>query len=163
MIITPYAVDRRAEILDLTRRAWTPVFERTRPAVPGFVHRSFYPEGWRARQLSDMSAILDAEPQNVELALVEDSLAGWVCTRLHPEDRMGEIHVLAVDPRYQRRGVATALMRHSFERMSAAGMGMAMVETGDDPGHTPARAAYEAAGFVRWPVARYFKDLKDPR
>jgi hypothetical protein len=38
-------------------------------------------------------------------------------------------------------------------------MRMVMVETGDDPGHMPARRAYEAVGFERWPVARYFKDL----
>lgn len=36
---------------------------------------------------------------------------------------------------------------------------MVMVETGGDRGHVPARATYEAEGFVRWPVARYFKDL----
>jgi hypothetical protein len=38
-------------------------------------------------------------------------------------------------------------------------MTMVMVETGGDPGHAPARGAYEAAGFERWPVARYFKAL----
>jgi hypothetical protein len=38
-------------------------------------------------------------------------------------------------------------------------MAMVMVETGGDPGHAAARASYEAAGFERWPVARYFKSL----
>ena len=38
-------------------------------------------------------------------------------------------------------------------------MRMVMVETGDDPGHVPARNDYEAAGFEPWPVARYFKNL----
>ncbi len=74
---------------------------------------------------------------------------------------MSEVHVLAVDPGHQRAGVARALMDHSFSRARAAGMRMVMVETGDDPGHTPARLAYEAVGFRRWPVARYFKDLSD--
>lgn len=159
--ITPYSADRRAEVLDLSVRAWAPVFPKTRAAVPGFVYDAFYPEGWEARQLSDMAAVIDGEPENVDLALVDDALAGWVCTRLHPEDRMGEVSVLAVDPQYQRRGVGNALMQHSFERIKAAGMSMVMVETGDDPGHAPARAAYEAVGFERWPVARYFKNLKD--
>jgi RimJ/RimL family protein N-acetyltransferase len=44
--------------------------------------------------------------------------------------------------------------------MSRSGMRIAMVETGDDPGHAPSRAAYEAAGFERWPVARYFRKLR---
>ena len=38
-------------------------------------------------------------------------------------------------------------------------MRMVMVETGDDPGHEPARRLYESAGYQRWPVARYFADL----
>jgi GNAT superfamily N-acetyltransferase len=75
---------------------------------------------------------------------------------------MGEIHVIVVDPEFQRRAVGRALMRHAAERSRTAGMRMLMVETGDDPGHAPARLAYEAAGFQRWPVARYFSDLDGP-
>jgi GNAT superfamily N-acetyltransferase len=95
------------------------------------------------------------------VALVNGVPAGWVCTRLHPDDRMGEVYVLAVDPDHQRAGVGRALLERSFDRARRAGMRMAMVETGDDPGHEPSRRAYEAAGFERYPVARYFKDLAD--
>jgi len=38
-------------------------------------------------------------------------------------------------------------------------MGIVAVETGGDPGHAPARAAYEALGFTVLPVARYMKLL----
>jgi hypothetical protein len=34
-----------------------------------------------------------------------------------------------------------------------------MAETGGDPGHAPARAVYERAGFTLLPVARYFRTL----
>lgn len=157
--ITPYTSDHRQSVLDLSIRAWEPVFPQTRQAVPGFVYDSFYPRGWRARQLADLTTVLDDEPGNVDVAVVDGNAAGWVCTRLHPTDDMGEIYVLAVDPGYQRRGVGTALTNRSFERVRAAGLRMVMVETGGDPGHAPARAAYEACGFERWPVARYFRDL----
>ena len=73
---------------------------------------------------------------------------------------MGEIYVLAVAPAQQRRGIGTALMNDAFTLIQASGMDMVMVETGGDPGHQPARAAYESAGFERWPVARYFKKLQ---
>jgi hypothetical protein len=43
--------------------------------------------------------------------------------------------------------------------MKEAGMSVAMVETGGDPGHAPARHIYEKAGFGLFPVARYFKKL----
>ena len=40
-----------------------------------------------------------------------------------------------------------------------AGMTMAMVETGGDPGHAPARRVYEKANYTLLPGARYFKAL----
>ncbi|WP_081737784.1 GNAT family N-acetyltransferase [Arthrobacter sp. H41] len=121
------------------------------------MYESFYPQGWITRQVADLSRVLDDEPGSVQVALEDGQVIGWEAVRLHLQDRMGEVYVLAVDPDYQRRGVGTALMNHAFENIRAAGM--AMVETGDDPGHAASRASYEAAGFTRWPVARYFKDL----
>ena len=159
--IVTYTDQHREAVLELSMRAWEPVFPLVRQAVPPFVYDAFYPSGWRERQRQDMAAVLDGEPENVAVALEGARPVGWVCTRLHPEDDMGEVYVLAVDPAHQRRGVAGALMTHSFDRARAAGLQMVMVETGDDPGHEPARRAYEAAGFERWPVARYFKDLSD--
>jgi RimJ/RimL family protein N-acetyltransferase len=38
-------------------------------------------------------------------------------------------------------------------------MRVAMVETGLDPGHAPARRVYQKAGYTLLPVARYFKPL----
>ena len=74
---------------------------------------------------------------------------------------MGEIHVVCIDPDYQRQGIGQRLMDHAHQVIRRAGMRMVMVETGGDPGHAAARTAYEAAGYQRWPVARDFKDLAD--
>lgn len=159
--IAAYEPRFRGALLDLSIRAWEPVFPLVAGDVSPFVYRAFYPEGWRARQRADLAEVLDKEPRSVDMALDGDRPVGWVSTRLHPEDSMGEIYVIVVDPDYQLRGVGRALMEHSCERVRAAGMRMVMVETGDDSGHAPARAAYESIGFERWPVARYFKDLSD--
>ncbi|PPB50369.1 GNAT family N-acetyltransferase [Arthrobacter pityocampae] len=159
MQIVPFTEEHREPLLALSLRAWEPVFPLLEPAVPAFVYETFYPEGWRKRQFDDLSATLDTEPQNVDVALIDGLPVGWVCTRLHPEDTMGEVYVLAVDPPHQGKGVGAALMQHSLERARSNGMRMMMVETGDDPGHAPARRVYEGAGFERWPVARYFKDI----
>ena len=159
--IVNYMPEYRDDVLALSLRAWEPVFPLVRDAVPGFVYEAFYPKGWKERQYRDMAAVLDDEPENVAIALEGNQLVGWVCTRLHPEDSMSEVYVLAVDPVHQRKGIGRALMNRSFDAGRKAGMSMVLVETGDDPGHAPARRAYEAAGFERWPVARYFKNLAD--
>ena len=77
----------------------------------------------------------------------------------HPEIGMGEISMLAVDPDHQGRGIGTALTGFALDRLKDAEMTVAMVETGGDPGHAPARRVYEKAGYTLLPIARYFKNL----
>lgn len=161
VMIIRFDASHRDEALDLAIRAWAPVFPQVRATVPRFVYDNFYPDGWEVRQRADLSEVLDQEPQNVDVALEDDHVVGWICTRMHPEDNMGEVYVLVVDPDHQRRGIASALMDRSMRRIKNAGMSMALVETGDDPGHSSARSTYERLGFTRWPVARYFKDLTE--
>ena len=72
---------------------------------------------------------------------------------------MGEIYMVAVDPHFQGRGIGSALIELALAWMKDAGMSIAMVETGGDPGHKRARHTYEKAGFELFPVARYFKKL----
>jgi hypothetical protein len=40
-----------------------------------------------------------------------------------------------------------------------AGMGVATVETGGDPGHAAARRTYEKVGYAHVPIAGHFKKL----
>ena len=69
--------------------------------------------------------------------------------------------MLAVDPRLQRQGIGTALTIFAVQRLREAGVGLAVVGTGGDPGHAPARRVYEKAGFVGLPLVRYYARL-DP-
>lgn len=149
----------KTEILALSYRSWQPVFSKMKPSVPSYVYGAFYPEGWWVRQASEIVNYLDKEGDSAWVAAEAQSLLGWVGTRLHPEDKMGEIHILAVDPDHHRRGIGSALIAHAIAHFRQSGMQIVMVETGDDPGHAPSRATYERAGFERWPVARYFKAL----
>lgn len=157
--IVPYTPTWRDAVIDLSLRAWSPVFAKMQQAVPGYVYDAFYPNGANVRQAVDVAAILDANAESTSLAVDGDALLGWVCIRIHEEDRMGEVHIIAVDPSAQRRGVGAALIDHALTQIKDAGMVMAMVETGGDPGHAPSRALYESTGFDRWPVARYFRKL----
>jgi GNAT superfamily N-acetyltransferase len=72
---------------------------------------------------------------------------------------MGEISMLAVDPDHQGSGIGTALSKFALDRLRDAGMKVAMVEKGGEPGHAAARRTYERAGYVLLPIARYFKCL----
>lgn len=158
--IVPYQQSYRDEVLAIALAAWAPVFEKTASEVPRFVYDCFYPEGWRARQAAEVRALLENEPENIWLALAAGKPAGFMGIRLHPEDKMGEIYILAVSPERQRQGIGSQLMDHAESLVRASGMKMVMVETVGDSGHEPARKRYEASGYVQWPVARYFKKLE---
>jgi GNAT superfamily N-acetyltransferase len=157
--IAPFAPDHEEQVLALSMAAWASVFNELERAVPSYVYRAFYPQGWRVRQAADVRAFLKAEGRRAWVAMAGAEVLGWVGIRLHPEDSMGELYILAVHPDHQRRGLAGALIDHAMAEMRRAGMVIVMVETGDDPGHAPSRATYERAGFERWPVARYFRKL----
>jgi ribosomal protein S18 acetylase RimI-like enzyme len=66
---------------------------------------------------------------------------------------------IAVDTRYQRRGIAQQLMEHSTEHMRVQGMDIAAVGRGGDAGHGPARALYESLGYTALPGVRYLRLL----
>ena len=96
----------------------------------------------------------------VWVAEVDAGAVGFVTIDLdRPERGMGEISMLAVDPEHQGGGIGTALTEFALDRLKDAGMKVAMVETGGDPGHAAARRTYEKAGYVHLPIARYFKNL----
>ena len=158
MRIQPYEDAEREAVVRLSLRAWAPVFESIKRAMDPEVYREQVPD-WRVTQRDEVQAACADEDMHVRLAVEDDVTVGFVALRLHTKDRMGEIHMIAVDPDYQRRGIATALMHYSLDWFKNAGMTTVMVETGGDPGHAPARSAYEALGFRILPIARYFKKL----
>ncbi|WP_313934867.1 MULTISPECIES: GNAT family N-acetyltransferase [unclassified Nostoc] len=123
------------------------------------MYRAFYPDGWRVSQLHAVEGVCAAADTKVWVAIDSDAIMGFVAVKLHSESSMGETYMVAVDPDYQRQGIGTALMEFALDWMKVAGMSVAMVETGGDPGHAPARCTYEKLGFRLFPVARYFKKL----
>ncbi len=157
--IVPYEPVHLGEILDISMLAWDPVFPLMKKEIPGYVYSAFYPDGWKARQLADISDVCRDSETNVWVAVSGNEVSGFVGVRVHDEDSMGEIYVIAVHPAYQRRGIASALMSFAFDWLRQRDLKMVMVETGGDAGHAQSRATYESAGFERYPVARYFREL----
>jgi GNAT superfamily N-acetyltransferase len=159
MQIQPYEAEQLDAVIRLSLRAWEPVFDSIQKAMSADVYRVFYPQHWRVSQQKAVEDVCAAEDTKVWVAIEADSTVGFVAVKLHLEDSMGEIYMVAVDPDYQGRGIGSALTEFALDWMKDTGMSIAMVETGGDPGHAPARHTYEKAGFGLFPVARYFKKL----
>jgi ribosomal protein S18 acetylase RimI-like enzyme len=159
MRIEPYDADRLDAVIRLSLRAWVPVFDSIQKVMDLDVYQSFYPDGWRVKQQEAVEGVCAAEDTNVWVAIDAGSTVGFVAVKLDSESSMGEIYMVAVDPDFQGRGIGSALTEFAVNWMKDAGMSVAMVETGGDPGHAAARRTYEKAGFGLLPIARYFKKL----
>ena len=165
--IRPYDELDAEAVVDLSLRAWEPVFASIEQVLGYEIFRRQHPD-WREDQRKVVEEACAAHDVRVWVAEVDvgvdveagTNTVGFLATRLdHPERSMGEVHLLAVDPDYQGDGIGTALSDFALDRFKEAGMTVATVETGGDPGHAAARRTYEKSGYVLLPVARYFKNL----
>ena len=152
--------DRDAEaVVDLSLRAWAPVFASLEQVLGSEVFGRLHPD-WREDQRRAVQDVLAAKKGRVWVAEVDGTAVGFVAIEVFdPERSMGETSMLAVDPDYEGGGIGTALTEFALDRLKDAGMKVATVETGGDPGHAAARRTYEKAGYVLLPIARYFKNL----
>jgi ribosomal protein S18 acetylase RimI-like enzyme len=136
-------------VVALSLRAWVPVFDSLEQVLGGSgVFAQMYPD-WRVAQRKAVRDACGTDGMKVWVAEVDSAVAGFVAARLGHAERMGEIYMIAVDPAYQRQGVGVRLTSVAVDWMKDNGMALAMVETGGDPGHAPARRTYD----------RYFKTL----
>lgn len=149
-----------ADVVRLSLRAWEPVFRSFQNVLGSQLYVRMWPD-WTASQSESITAICRGDGKTVTLvAELSGIVIGFIAYVLDEESRTGEVTYLAVDPAHQNRGVGTELNRFVLRRMKEAGMEMARVETGGDPGHAPARAAYERAGYVGLPCVRYYQILR---
>jgi len=159
MRIPPYSCAQLDAVIRLSLRAWEPVFDSLQKAMSAEVYQVFYPEHWQVSQQKAVEEVCMSEDTHVWVATEAEMTVGFVAVNLNPEDALGEIYMVAVDPNYQGRGIGSRLIDFALGWMKDAGMSVAMVETGGDSGHAPARHTYEKAGFELLSIARYFKKL----
>jgi len=92
-------------------------------------------------------------------AMMTGFIAYTLNSQENGQDDTGEVELLAVHPDYQNHGIGTELNQFALEKMKESGMKLALVATGGDPGHAPARRTYEKAGYTALPGVRYYQDL----
>ena len=158
MQIRVFETHDTSAVVDLSLHAWAPVHVSIRAALTPAINDALQPD-WRVSQQRDVEDVLASPETHVWVAEVKGIVAGFVAVRIHGDGRIGEIDMLAVEPDHQGAGIGTALTAFALAWIKNAGVGIAMVGTGADPGHAPARRTYEKAGMHLVPMARYFKKL----
>ena len=161
IVIRPFRESDLDAIVELSLRAWEPVFESLRTVLGEAIFARLHQPDWRAVQAEAVRSSCTSDERGVFVAVADEKPVGFATVALNAfHEGMGVVDMIAVDPGFQRRGIATALMDRSADHMRDRGMDIAVVETGGDPGHSPARAMYEASGYTTLPVVRYLKLLR---
>ena len=157
--IRPYTSDDLQAVVELSLLAWAPVFESFEQVLGSSIFTRIYPD-WHASQRENVATICsDQEKYDTWVAEAEGAVAGFVVLQLDHTHKTGEIELLAVHPDYQNHEIGTDLNLFALDRMRESGMKLAVVGTGGDAGHAPARRSYEKAGFIGLPLVRYYQEL----
>ena len=156
--IRPFRDDDIEAVVRLSLAAWAPVFESFRLVMGPAIYGRLYPD-WLTSQAEAVRNVCTDSGNTVWVADVDGVVVGFIAYSLNLATREGEVQMLAVDPEHQNHGLGTELNALALDRMRAGGMDLAVVMTGGDPGHAPARRCYEKGGYTALPLVRYYQTL----
>jgi GNAT superfamily N-acetyltransferase len=157
--IRPFASEDLAALKDIAEAAWEPIFDSFRQVLGPAIFTLLYPD-WRQRQRDAVAKVCAPDSgMTVYVAEVGGAPVGFIAYEVNVAEGSGEVDLLAVHPDHQNHGIGTALNTFVLDEMKARGVRLAVVATGGDPGHAPARRSYEKAGYTGLPLVRYYKAL----
>ena len=140
--IRPMANDDMESIVELSLLAWAPVFESFEQVLGSKIYLLLYPD-WKRQQREVVEKICRDEKAQVRVAELDGVVTGFIVyilnSRENGQENTGEVELLAVHPDYQNRGIGTELNNFVLEKMKESGIKLAIVATGGDAGHAPAR------------------------
>jgi GNAT superfamily N-acetyltransferase len=158
IVIRPVRDGDIHDLVELAVLAWEPVFRSFEQALGPNIYALLYPD-WRKRQRDAVERVCADSKMNVWVADVDGVVTGFIAYEMDLPEEMGEVDLLAAHPDYQNHGIGTELNTFALGKMRESGVRLAVVATGGDPGHAPARRSYEKAGYTPLPLVRYYKDL----
>ncbi len=103
-------------------------------------------------------------PDRIYVAERNGRIVGFISFFFNENTKVGIISNNAVDPDCGEKGVGQEMYKAVLQRFRDEGMKAAMVTTGLDDAHAPARRAYERAGFhLKNEEVCYIMDLREDK
>lgn len=156
--IRKYRSSDEEPVVVLSLRAWAPVFASLEGVLGVEIFHRLHSD-WRVDQDKAVRGVLVDPAMEIWISEDESGPTGFVAAKVNVDSLIGEVYMLAVDPDAQEHGLGYVLTETATNWLRTSGMRVAMIETGGDPGHAPARQVYEKADYTPLPIARYFKAL----
>lgn len=102
--------------------------------------------GWELETLLDREAQPWFDPQGFLLHTHEGALDAFCWTKVHEEERLGEIYVIGVDPGRQGLGLGASMLAAGLAYLGGRGLPTAMLYV--DADNAAANRLYESFGFT---------------
>ena len=155
--IRPFKKSDMNDLITLTLLAFEPIFESFEKILGPHIYAIIYPD-WRKSQKEGVEKISEDKKISLWVAECDDKVVGYIAYEFY-SDASAEVQLLAVHPEYQNHGIGTQLNSFVLQKMKESGMKLAIVSTGADKSHAPARRSYEKAGYTALPLVKYYQDL----
>jgi GNAT superfamily N-acetyltransferase len=141
-MIRPAEPKDREAILEITRRAWA---GRCVAFLLEERHGTIGGKPWHDHKCGEVRAMCEADWSHVFVYEEDGRVVGYAGWGYYPERRVGEVENNAVDPDFQGRGIATALIARVVEELRRQGARVLIVHA--LAGNHAARRVYEKMGF----------------
>ncbi len=157
--IRPFGPDDIKDIVELSLLAWEPVFTEWQRILGDDLYPIAIYTDWRQSQKTAVEKVCSSDKNTTWTAEIGGEIVGFLSYEVNDESKSGEVYMIAVHPGHQNRGFGTELNQFALRQFKECGMKLAVVGTGGDAGHAPARRSYEKAGYTALPLMRYYKKL----
>jgi len=157
ILIRPFKNNDIDDLITLTLLAFEPVFSSFEKILGPSIFPVIYPD-WRKRQKEGVEKISEDKKISLWVAEVDEKVVGYIAYEFY-DDATAEVQLLAVHPEYQNNGIGTQLNTYALQKMKESRIKMAIVSTGGDESHAPARKSYEKAGYTALPLVKYYQNL----
>ena len=155
LTIRPAAEADRERMAEIGIAAWKPIYEGYEKQLGSELFHQFYPDPAARKR---RNVLHEAEILPCFVGEIEGKIVAFASCRI--EGTVGEIMGNAVDPAYAGCGYGGRMQEYLLDYMRGQGCTHAVVETGLDEAHAPARRAYEKNGFTKnLPSVKYFRKL----
>ena len=85
MIIIPFQKEHLSPLIELSLRAWEPIFQSLEAIIQPAVYAEFYPEGWQKSQKETVTAALNSDEMQSWIGMENGRLMGYVTLKFDHE------------------------------------------------------------------------------
>ena len=133
-------------LIDIGNRAWKPIYDKYRK-IYGEELFLFLNPNFKTSKGDEIYHKCENEPEEVLVCEEENRIVGFITFSIDKARQIGIISNNAVDPECGLKGLGQQMYKAILSLFRKKGLKYVKVSTGLDEAHTPARRAYERAGF----------------